>query len=213
MNSIFFGNTKSPGMGKLLHWKDGRAPCLNPIKYKCKLNFTPRNIEIDQCGNSEALKNFACTRLKLQSILRRHERIESILLDVKQRIAPMQFLLSTAEEKNLLNQSEMEKLACSANGLGCCNLCGPHSDLETRCLNKPLRDQLNDMKNLDLLGEASYARACSGVPRNEEHLSLADDDWKTMLKELNEWCMQIDNEEALEVGIGDAGEISKNSCD
>lgn len=212
MNSLFLGNTKSPGRGKLLHWKDGRSPSLNPIKYKCKLNFTPRNIEIDQCTNSEALKNFACTRLKLQSILRRHEKIESILLDVKQRIAPMQFLLSTAEEKNLLNQSEMMKLdSCSANRLGSCNLCGPHSELKTRCLNKPLRDQLNDIKNLDLLGEASFARVCSEVSQSEQQLCLAKDDWKKMLKDLNEWCMQIDNEEAQQVGSGD--EISKNSCD
>lgn len=213
MNPIFFGNTKSPGMGKLLLWKDGRSPCLHPIKYKCKLNFTPRNIEIDQYTNSEALKNFACTRLKLQRILRRHEKIESILLDVKQRIAPMQFLLSTAEEKNLLNQSEMKKLAsCSANRLGSCNLCGPHLELKTRGLNKPLRDQLNDIKNLDLLGEASFARVCSGVPRSEQQLSLAKDDWKKMLKELNEWCMQIDNEEEAQQ-VGSGCEISRNSCD
>lgn len=152
-------------MGKLLHWKDGRKPCLNPIIYKCKPNFTPRKIEIEPCAGAEVLKNFACTRLKLQSILRRHERIESILFDVQLRIEPMQFLLNTADEKNLLNQSGMKKCANSSNQLRFCNLCEPHAELTTRCMsNKLLQDRLNDIQNLDLLGEASFAR----VWRTEE---------------------------------------------
>lgn len=188
-------------MGKLLHWKDGRTPCLNPIICKSKPNFTPRKIEMEPCASGEALKNFACTRLKLQNILRRHERIESILFDVQQRIGPMQFLLSTADEKNLLKQSEMKKCGHSWDQLGYCNLCEPLGELKTRDMdNKVLQDRLNDIKNLDLLGEASFARVCCGLPRSEQSpsslntvadevddsVALAKEDWKTILKKLNQ---------------------------
>lgn len=193
-------------MGKLLHLIDGRPSCLNPIIYKTIPNFSPRKIEMEPCASDEALSNFACTRLKLQNILRRHERIDSILFDVQKRIGPMQFLLSTADEKNLLNRSEMKKCGNSWDQLGYCNLCEPLGELKMRGMgNKVLQDRLNDIKNLDLLGEASFARVCCGLPRSKQSLSslnlvvdevedsvaLAQDDWKTMVKKLNQCACEL----------------------
>ncbi|KAH8416926.1 hypothetical protein KR222_004410 [Zaprionus bogoriensis] len=203
-------------MGKLLHWKEGaRTPGLNPIVYKCKTpSFTPRNIALEQGEKGETIKSFASARLKLQSILRRHEKIESILIDVKQRVAPMQFLLSTADEKNtLLNHCERmkNKFESATDRWRLCAVSTPHSELKTSPRVHPtLRSQLRDLKSMDLLGEESFAQEAKSVQQQQQQqqqlslkpdeesenvVAMAKDDWKKMLKDLNEWCMQMDSAE------------------
>lgn len=173
-------------MGKLLHWKETRTPTINPIVYKCTPNFAPRNMMMEQCNRTQAQKNFACTRRKLQHILKRHEKIEAILQDVKHRLEPIHLLLAMADEKNSLDideedQLKMERLKRNSIfetpiSLALRKLKSPYSELKKLRVN-----QLeNIQKPIDTINH------------------LPNDDWKKILEDLNDWCMEMDPSHTLE---------------
>ncbi|KAH8371903.1 hypothetical protein KR093_009254 [Drosophila rubida] len=131
-----------------------------------------------------ALNNFDSTRLKLQQILRRHEKIDAILQDVQQRMVPIHFLLSITDEQNMLNISEREKadklaaLDCPEEGLDVMamgNLNSPYAELKT------LRYNMNELNE----GEDAVENVPSG-------------DWKKMLKDLDDWYIRMDPTESVE---------------
>ncbi|KAM8708724.1 hypothetical protein ACLKA7_015657 [Drosophila subpalustris] len=178
-------------MGKLLHWKETRTPTINPIVYKCTPNFAPRNM-MNQSNRAQTQKNFACTRRKLQHILKRHEKIEAIIQDVQHRLEPIHFLLAVADEKNSLDIDEedhlkMERLARNSileqdifdipvsMALG--HLISPYSELK--------RLRVNQLENLEKQPKDTINH-------------LPNDDWKQILKDLNDWCMEIDPTDTLE---------------
>lgn len=183
-------------MRNLQHLKKKRTRKPKGIQYKCTPKFAPRKVETMQCDNGHTLWDFKCTRLKLLRILRRHEKIASILKDVKHRIEPIQFMLTTAEEKSLLgsaaaknvkflifeDHTDGELIRWDSN-LDLCNLTFHNSELETP-FSQMLQQNIDELKKLDLLGEESFAKELKqktiGVQVDEDNIA-----WKTFLNDWN----------------------------
>lgn len=168
------------------HLKDKRSRKPNVNYQKCTQIFATRNTEKVPADNRQALWAFRCTRLKLLSILRRHEKIASILKDVKHRIEPIQFLLSTAEERSLLNANRM----MPKSGPNRMQLCG------LKCLKLPtkircwLRLHLEELNSMDLLGEHSYAQELKLSAKKQMQQEHDEHEaWKVFL---NDWHNQDD---------------------
>ncbi|KAH8307209.1 hypothetical protein KR044_007929 [Drosophila immigrans] len=123
-----------------------------------------------------ALNGFANTRLKLQQILRRHEKIDAILQDVQERLAPIHFLLSISDDQSMLNITD-NPADGTEKGLGeltVGNLNSPYRELKT------LRYNMKELNG----GEDSLENVPSG-------------DWKKMLKDLDDWYIRMDGTESV----------------
>lgn len=170
------------------HLKDKRSRKPHVNHTKCTQIFATRNSEKVPADNRQALWDFRCTRLKLLSILRRHEKIASILKDVKHRIEPIQFLLSTAEERSLLNANRTMPKS-GPNKMQLCGLKCHNSELPTkiRCW---LRLHLEELNNMDLLGEQSYAQKLKLSAKKQMQQEHDEHEaWKVFL---NDWHNQDD---------------------
>lgn len=144
-------------MGKSIHWTENMTDIINSVIYE----------NMEKCDRAQTQKNFASTRQKLQLILKRHEKIKTILEDAKQRLVPIQFLLMAFDMKNFVEKDVIENPYSFTQS----SLTWPYSEL------KELR--VNKLKKI------------------EKQPIDPEGDWRKTLKNLNDWLMEMDSKKTV----------------
>lgn len=143
-------------MGKSLHWTENMAVTINPVIH----------VNMEKCDGAQTQMNIARTRQKLQLILKRHEKIKTILEDAKQRLVPIQFLLMAFDVKNFVEKDVTENSRSFTQP----SLIWPYSELKKLRVNKLTKIA-------------------------EQPIDLEEEDWRKTLKNLNDWLIEMDSDE------------------